>query len=253
MGGALPYLWIKLQRDPVFWVLNYIWSHPGTLFLFVFWMGCTLLAIAIVRIQDTKATTTVRKYFHALVVAVFTSGVLVDPGFLYLSTIVSLCLMSLLEYMRLHKIEPVATILEKSFGMFQDEKDTGKLVLTNIYLLAGAALPLWICPDVNKAQPLTLLSGVISIGIGDSFASIVGSRYGRKKLFGTRKTLEGLMAAIFSQLVFVKGLEFLNLLTIHVSSFHIVTVVIVVSLTEALTTQIDNIALPLLMYLALNY
>ena len=60
------------------------------------------------------------------------------------------------------------------FQAFKDEKDQGDLVLTNIYLLAGVSLPLWLSADLSNDNPLTLLSGVLSIGIGDAFASIIG-------------------------------------------------------------------------------
>ena len=74
--------------------------------------------------------------------------------------------------------------------MFKDDKDQGDLVLTNIYLLAGVSLPLWLSASLMKDNPVTLLSGVLSIGIGDAFASIIGSKIGRYRLMNSEKTLE---------------------------------------------------------------
>ena len=52
------------------------------------------------------------------------------------------------------------------FQVFQDEKDQGELVLTNIYLLAGVSVPIWLSADLSNDNPLILLSGVLCIGKG---------------------------------------------------------------------------------------
>ncbi len=242
-GFLLPYLWWSLKRDPIAWVIHYILASKKLMLLFAFWGLCGLLAIVIVMKQKTLATTSVRKYFHALVVIVFTSGCLVDPHFLYLSSVVVLCLMLLLEHIRFRKLEPIASLLKEAFAMFQDEKDQGQLVLTNIYLLVGVSLPLWLMSDLS-GNPLPLLSGVLSLGVGDSFASIVGSRIGRIKLWGSDKTFEGLVASILSQLVFVAILHYFQLTLVTPLTM---IPIIVVSSVEAITSHVDNLVLPFLM------
>lgn len=244
-GVTMPSLWWKLKRNPVWWILEYIVASPKLMLLFAIWTLCIGLAIAVVKLQSTKANTATRKYFHAVVVVVFTSGILVDPNFLYLASIVSLCVMILLEHMRMQEIEPVASILKSAFKIFTDEKDAGDLVLTNIYLLSGVSLPLWLCPDISTTNPMILLSGVLCIGVGDSFASIVGSNLGRIKLFHTRKTLEGLLASVLSQLAFLKALYFDDI-------SDVVIPIIMVSIMEAITTQVDNLVLPFFMYAILQ-
>jgi dolichol kinase len=148
----------------------------------------------------------------------------------------------LLEYIRAFQIGPLAIYLDQAYEIFVDEKDCGKLILTNIYLLAGASLPLWLTPDLSQTNSLILLSGVISIGIGDSAASIVGSKYGQIKLPGCSKTLEGTLASILSQTVFIYFCQNLSL--------GIILSVSLASFAEALTNQVDNIVLPLIMYLS---
>merc|ERR1719195_77485 len=155
--------------------------------------------------------------------------------------------MVLLEHMRFKNIEPIASLLNSFFQAFKDEKDQGDLVLTNIYLLAGVSLPLWLSADLSNDNPLTLLSGVLSIGIGDAFASIIGSKCGRYRLLNTDKTLEGLAASIVSQFAFIKSLELFNLVSIS-QKIAVNLSIMIVSATEVITTQVDNIALPFLMY-----
>ena len=133
------------------------------------------------------------------------------------------------------------------FQMFKDDKDQGDLVLTNIYLLAGVSLPLWLSASLMKDNAVTLLSGVLSIGIGDAFASIIGSKIGRYRLMNSEKTLEGLVASILSQIAFIKLLEVFNLILVE-QKIAVILAIMIVSITEVITTQVDNIALPFLMY-----
>ena len=123
--------------------------------------------------------------------------------------------------------------------MFKDEKDVGDLVLTNLYLLSGVSLPLWITTDLQKADRILLMSGVLSVGIGDSFASIVGSKYGKLKLFKSKKTLEGLLASILSQLTFVQILHILKWATFK--PLPTVIPIIVTSLVETISTQVGSV------------
>jgi len=247
-GLSIPYLWWQLKRNPITWLLNHILTSKNLIILVITWGICAVFAISLVLKQSSQASTAIRKYFHALIVIVYTSGILTNFQFLYLASIVSLCVMVLLEFMRFKSIQPVATWLKNAFKLFQDEKDQGALILTNIYLLSGVSLPVWI--DLDKTpENLVLFSGVLSIGIGDAFASIVGSKFGKIKLFATQKTLEGFFASVLSQIVFLKGLEICGLLVINANFIILIFLIMIVSLVEAVTTQVDNIVLPLVMYI----
>jgi len=49
---------------------------------------------------------------------------------------------------------PLGEPLRQFFQRFMDERDTGVAVVSNIYLLVGVALPLWLLPlrTFNKGE-----------------------------------------------------------------------------------------------------
>ena len=62
-------------------------------------------------------------------------------------------------------------------------RDNGKLILTPIYLIFGFSFPIWL--DLFRIGKITLASyaGLVSLGVGDSSASLIGKKYGRRKWF----------------------------------------------------------------------
>ena len=97
---------------------------------------------------------------------------------------------------------------------------------------------------------VVLFSAILSLGVGDTMASIVGSRFGSNKWPGTEKTIEGTCAAVGFQLVTMVILT--SSVTVHYTSWiGILISVVLTSIVEAFTTQIDNIILPVFMHILL--
>jgi dolichol kinase len=81
--------------------------------------------------------------------------------------------------------KPLGEKIDESVGVFRDHQDEGRLIVTPIYLLAGCSVPVWLIGlgksnlELDGFEMAAALSGVISVGIGDTFASIGGSNFGR--------------------------------------------------------------------------
>ena len=149
-----------------------------------------------------------------------------------------------------------------------DYRDNGKLVLTPIYLVFGLSAPIWF--DLMRFGEIKLSSfaGLASVGIGDSFASIVGKKYGRSRIFRDGKsvegkrfekireyqidiqnenfwTIKGMLANFFSQLIFM---SMASLLIGQELSTNMIPALFLTAAIESTTDQIDNLILPLLQY-----
>jgi dolichol kinase len=100
--------------------------------------------------------------------------------------------------------------------------------------------------DLHVSQ----LSGVMAIGVGDTFASIIGTNFGRLKWPGSKKTLEGTSAYIIFQLVGFYLLHLINVFDIYCSlNFLTVLLSILLSATvETCTHDDDNLLLSIITY-----
>lgn len=155
--------------------------------LYVGLLGMTVATVIWQVQRQQKSNTRTRKIFHGLIVLVFVPGLIYQCAFLFVASGIALALMIVLETMRVIQLPPVHGALEHAVKCFIDEKDAGMVALTPIYLLVGCSTPLWLhpCPcdltDSAGFELLPLMAGVISVGIGDTAASIIGSRFGKIK------------------------------------------------------------------------
>lgn len=173
------------------------------------WSLCTVAAFVIAwrygEGTNSQALTVLRKYFHAVIVAIYLPGALFDLELLSTASVIVLAGFLFLETVRLSGDEVFGDILNKKTAGFLDEKDSGKLILTHIYLLVGCSLPIWIFPlkmPTDGSEFLLLCSGIISLGIGDAAASIGGTLWGKTKIFGSNKSVEGTLSSIAAEVAF---------------------------------------------------
>jgi len=96
-----------------------------------------------------------------------------------------------------------------------------------------------------------MYAGVLALGIGDSMAAVAGKLMGRFRWPGTKKTVEGTLMSVMSQLL---GVLLIVLIDPHLSFFSagqwgiIAASLIVTAVLEAYTWQIDNLILGLFQF-----
>ncbi|XP_045513541.1 dolichol kinase isoform X1 [Pieris brassicae] len=216
--------------------------------ILTFWLllvGLSISALSIRTKLAIKATTVTRKTFHVLASLVFLSGILFDIQLMLLAAGIGLGAIIFVEALRKCKIEPVTSALQAAFLTYSDEKDCGTFAMTPLYLYVGLACPLLLVPSYSDDHKLELLSGVLSIGIGDTAASWFGSRFGFNKWSDSNRTLEGTAFNILSQIGTVYTLIIFELINPKNALARTTFVATVTSLVEAQTDQVDNLVLPL--------
>ena len=57
---------------------------------------------------------------------------------------------------------------------FVDERDGGAMFVTHIFLLVGCGIPVFLSNGLGTQTGA--MAGILSIGVGDAVASIMGSR-----------------------------------------------------------------------------
>ncbi|OJD20683.1 hypothetical protein ACJ73_07981 [Blastomyces percursus] len=166
------------------------------------------LALAI-RLHDAVEVDTRRKVFHGMMVLMFLPATFIDPTFTALALALILAVFLLLDLFRASQLPPISKPLTSFLAPYVDGRDhRGPVIVSHIFLLIGCAIPLWLSlagiPRTGsppwegwdvETRDLSMVSGVICVGMGDAAASLVGRRYGRHKWFwGGGKSIEGSMA-----------------------------------------------------------
>ncbi|XP_064609300.1 dolichol kinase-like [Liolophura sinensis] len=249
----MPFLCQYLEANPFVWLFQYIaHSLKRTLLLSSWFLLSVTAAVIVCSPQLSPSSSVTRKWFHVLIVAVYVPGLLLDPSFLTLASVIALAVLVVLEAVRVLCIPPLGCTVDSLFKAFCDDKDKGAVIVSHIYLLVGLSLPLWLTySSPHLLQPhkpnIALYSGVISVGLGDTAASVGGSVFGKHRWPGSKKTIEGTSIAILSQLSFILCLSYFGMGTPE-SVLSVSVIVISTSVLEGVTSQIDNLILPLFMY-----
>ncbi|XP_030385369.1 dolichol kinase [Scaptodrosophila lebanonensis] len=242
---------------PLIALLNFIFREQKRLNILVFYFTLVGLTAATVGWQlrnSRRASTRVRKIFHLLIDLVFIPGIVYQCALLYISTGIALAVFTVLELFRLLEVPPFAARLKDAFNSFKDEKDAGRLALTPFCLLIGCSLPIWLtpcpCDAVAAGNTLALLSGILAVGVGDTAASVVGSKLGRIKWGKSNRSVEGTIAFVVSVLLATLLLQLTGFLPMTQAKwFATVFAALNTGLVEAFTDQVDNLVLPLIFYI----
>lgn len=183
------------RRDiPVRWLFNYILESKIRQRILITWLLFIVILIPnILILKSNFSLNTSRKLWHYLILILIIQPFKWDPTFVKISLAGTIVLFLSVEYLRYLKLEPLGKILDeklRSFADFRDER--GPIIISYIYLIIGIATPLLI-----SDSPV----GLISLGVGDSTASIIGKRYGKFRWPDSDKTIEGTFAFILTTFV----------------------------------------------------
>jgi len=291
--GSIPALVVKLQQH----VRRLFEEHLGTgaaggantrLALSAYWLGVIVIGLGVVlRLSPVCEVDTRRKVFHFMMVAMFLPTAYVDPTYVALALELVLAIFLLLDLLRASQLPPLSKPIAWFLTPYVDGRDLrGPVVISHIFLLIGCAIPLWLSlGSLGRlgegallgwevpTREVSMVSGIVCVGLGDAAASLIGRRWGHRKwLWGGGKSVEGSVA--FASAVFV-GLMAANVwlraggwpITSSTADFDIITgwqssssswVVIVLktmvcasiaSLTEAvLTGGNDNVVVPVVLW-----
>ncbi|KAI0123086.1 cytidylyltransferase [Xylariales sp. AK1849] len=170
-------------------------------------IGCGL--VVVFRLSPFYEVDTRRKVFHFMMVAMFAPSVYIDPTFAALALSIVLAVFLLLDLLRASQLPPLSKPLASFLAPYVDGRDLrGPVVISHIFLLIGCAIPLWLSlgslPRGGTGylegwevptREVSMISGIICVGLGDAAASLIGRRYGHRKwLWGGGKSLEGSVA-----------------------------------------------------------
>lgn len=187
------------------------------LLLSVYWLGILVVGLIIVfRLKDIYEVDTRRKVFHFMMVGMFLPAVFVDPTYAALALSLILAIFLILDLLRASQLPPLSKPIASFLAPYVDGRDfRGPVVISHIFLLIGCAIPLWLAlaslPRTGSdylagwevpTREVSMVSGVICVGLGDAAASLIGRRWGHRKwLWGGGKSLEGSLA--FAVAVFI--------------------------------------------------
>lgn len=186
--------------------------------LFAYWAGVILsgLCVVIFLLPALAEVDTRRKVFHGMMVAMLLPTTFIDPCFLALGLSLVLAVFLLLDLVRASQLQPLSRPLARFLAPYVDGRDLrGPVIVSHIFLLIGCAIPLWLslaaydrCPrraledpwhgwelsasSNGQTRDLSMLAGVVCVGMGDAAASLIGRRFGRRKWpWAGGKSLEG--------------------------------------------------------------
>ncbi len=152
-----------------------------------------------------------RKVFHGMMVVMFLPSIIVDPPFAAFALSLALAVFLLLDLFRASQLPPLSRPLTHFLAPYVDGRDhRGPIIVSHIFLLIGCAIPLWLSlAAVDRVgrppwhgwevstRDLSMVSGVICVGMGDAAASLFGRRFGRRRwIWGGGKSLEGSFAFV---------------------------------------------------------
>lgn len=182
---------IELQgiETPIMWLITFITQTKPRELIFSTWLLCLLIIVpTMIKHKAKLSLNTSRKLWHFMIFTMIVVPFRYDPTIVKIALAGVIPLFLCVEYLRYLKLQPLGASLDNALRQFADYRDRrGPLIVSYIYLILGVSVPLLLFDSP---------AGLVSLGIGDAFASIVGKRLGRWRWPGGDKTIEGTVAFV---------------------------------------------------------
>lgn len=197
--NTLPGFFSTTYENPALWLMLFLTENDNRLTILSIWGVLIFATIPLLTgyvYQGDVSLNFSRKFWHFLLLFIICLPWKFDPTLVKVSLSGVIGIFFIIESLRLCGFLPefVISILNK----FADHRDQrGPLLVSYLYLIIGATFPILLNND---------LTGIILLGLGDSVASIVGKKYGKRYWADSnednKKTYEGTIAFVVICYVF---------------------------------------------------
>jgi dolichol kinase len=197
--------------SPIEHVRHVIIGEANTRLVLAAYCAATIFLglISVFSLSAVVEVDTRRKVFHGTMVAMLLPTIFIDPCFVALALTLVLAIFLLLDLIRASQLPPLSKPIARFLTPYVDGRDLrGPVVVSHIFLLIGCAIPLWLSlSGIERegeepwegwnvqSRDVSMLAGVVCVGMGDAAASLIGRRFGRRKWpWAGGKSLEGSLA-----------------------------------------------------------
>ena len=228
----------------LYWLSSFEEAAP----LFSYWLSLLVGGIPLILSASKYLKVVIaRKLFHILILMILLPPLLFYGFQIYplvsCGSFVALGVFFMLEEIRRSK---GSGFVEKITCAFADNKGE-EFVFSHMALLVGCVLPLWLS-RVSENDNL-LFSGIITVGVGDAFAAILGVSLPKvQRMPGSSRSLEGLIAFICSTAI----CSYLLSLSRESAVYPPIVALLLTGLVETYTKSMDNLILPIYFMAVVN-
>lgn len=239
------------QGEVIQWLVNFILASEARVQLLGAWVAALFTTAPIMfwlSLGNKISLNSRRKLWHFMLVGCLAYPAFIDePVFTAIALVGSIFVFMAVEILRCTRLTFIGEFLHKHLQLFQDEKDLkGPLNLSYIFLLVGVSIPLLYGIAVDDVISIRSFIGLVTLGLGDSLASIVGKAYGKTKWKDGTRTLEGTITFIVVTFVGFGAVDYFILPEGHrVTNWENLFIVSILSgALEGASTLNDNILIP---------
>jgi dolichol kinase len=194
------------------WLIDFINESSIRISIFKNWIIFTIILIPSIFILFNKFNIGLclkRKIWHFIIFGFLIQPIIIEPELTSIALFGITGILILIEIIRSNELPPFGKKIKLLFSKYEDEKDNeGKFILSYIYLIIGISLPFWVNNINNKLESSYI--GLITLGLGDSIASIIGNKFGVFKWPNSNKTIEGSFAMVISIIIGYFILDYFN-------------------------------------------